>query len=318
MLNFNIAVVFPGQGSQSIGMLQQYRGDWPQVEQTFGQASDVLGYDLLDVVNNGPEDKLNQTAIAQPAMLAADVSIIRIMSEQCMMKPYALAGHSLGEFAALVGANVLDFQDAISIVATRGRLMQDAVSPDQCAQAEIVGLYDEQILHYCHDVAAENGQVVEVACFNAPGQVVIAGHAAAVDQVIEQVQEEETLKRALRLPDRVPAHCSLMKPVADEFASALQQVGFNTPEIQVIHNVDAKSHDDVASIRDALVRQIYSPVRWTQIIQIIGEEADAIIECGPGKVLSALTRKINKEMHSYSLATPESMQRFLDSMSHDD
>lgn len=318
MLNFNIAVVFPGQGSQSVGMLQQYRDDWPQVEQTFGQASSVLGYDLWDIVSNGPEEKLNQTSIAQPAMLAANVAIIRIMSEQCMMKPYALAGHSLGEFAALVGADVLDFEDAVSIVAKRGRLMQDAVSPDRCAMAEVVGLYDEQIIKYCQIASAENGQVVEVACFDAPGQVVIAGDLAAVERVLEMVQEEENLKRALRLPASAPAHCSLMKPLADDFAAALQQVEFNTPEIQVIHNVDAKSHDDVASIRDALVRQLYSPVRWTQIIQIIGEEADAIIECGPGKVLSALTRKINKEMHSYSLATPESMQRFLDSMSHDD
>jgi [acyl-carrier-protein] S-malonyltransferase len=317
MLNFNIAVVFPGQGSQSVGMLQQYCDDWPQVEQTFGQASKVLGYDLWDIVRNGPEEKLNQATTAQLAMLAADVSVIRIMSEQCMMKPYALAGHSLGEYAALVGANVLDFSDAVSLVATRGQLMQDAVSLDKCALAEVVGLYDEQIIKYCHKASEESGQVVEVTCFNAPGQVVIAGGIAAVDRVIELVQEEETLKRALRLPSNVPAHCSLMKPVADEFAAALQQVEFNAPDIQVIHNVDAKSHDDVDSIRDALVRQLYSPVRWTQIIQIIGEEADAIIECGPGKSLSALTRKINKEMHSYSLATPESMERFLDSMSRE-
>ena len=317
MLNFNIAVVFPGQGSQSVGMLQQYRDDWPQVEQTFGQASEVLGYDLWDIVSNGPEEKLNQTMIAQPAMLAADVALIRIMKEQCMMKPYALAGHSLGEFAALVGANVLDFRDAVSIVATRGRLMQDAVSPEQYALAEVVGLYDEKIIKYCHNASKQSGQVVEVASFNAPGQVVIAGHIAAVDRVIELVQEEETLKRAVKLPAGVPEHCSLMKPVADEFAAVLQQIEFRTPDIQVIHNVDAKSHDDIESIRDALIRQIYSPLHWTQIIQIIGEEADAIIECGPGKVLSALTRKISKEMHSYSLATPQSMERFLDSMSHD-
>ena len=318
MLNFNIAVVFPGQGSQSVGMLQQYRDDWQQVEQTFDQASRVLGYDLWDVVSNGPEEKLNLSFVAQPAMLAADVAVIRIMSEQCMMKPYALAGHSMGEYAALVGANVLDFQDAVGLVAARGRMMQDAVPQDQCAVAEVVGLYDELIIKYCTLASEESGEVVEVSCFNAPGEVVIAGHNIAVDRVIERVQEEESLKRAVRLPDGVPEQCSLMKPMAEEFAALLQQAEFNTPELQVIHNVDAKSHDDVDSIRDALVRQLYSPVRWTQIIQIIGEEADAIIECGPGKVLSALTRKINKEMHSYSLATPESMQRFLDSMSHDD
>lgn len=317
MLNFNIAVVFPGQGSQSVGMLQQFRDEWPQLEQTFGEASEVLGYDLWDIVSNGPAEKLNQTIITQPAMLAADVSIIRIMSEQCMMKPYALAGHSLGEYAALVGANVLDFQDAIRIVAERGRLMQGAVPSGEGAMAEIVGLYDEMVMNYCSSAAEETGQVVEAVNFNSPAQVVIAGNTAAVDRAIDLMQQEENLKRAVKLPISVPSHCSLMKPMADEFAGVLQKYTFNTPEIQVIHNVDAKSHDDVDSIRDALVRQLYNPVRWIQIIQIIGEEADAIIECGPGKVLSGLTRKINMEMHSYSLATPESMQRFLDSMSRD-
>lgn len=196
-------------------------------------------------------------------------------------------------------------------------MMQDAFPVDMCAVAEIVGLYDDQVMKSCSRAADETGQVVEIVSFNAPGQDIIAGHVAAVDRVIELLQQEETLKRAVKLPVSIPAHCSLMKPMADEFAVILQDYSFQTPEIQVIHNFDAKSHDDVESIRDALVRQLYSPVRWTQIIQIIGEEADAIIECGPGNVLSGLTRRINKEMHSYSLATPEKMQRFLDSMSRE-
>jgi [acyl-carrier-protein] S-malonyltransferase len=313
MLTFNIAVVFPGQGSQSIGMLKEYAEEWDQVATTFGQASEVLGYDLWDIVCNGPEDKLNQTEITQPAMLAADVAVMRVMSELCMTKPYALAGHSLGEYAALVGASVLDYQDAIKLVAERGRLMQNAVPEGEGAMAAIIGLFDEQIIKTCAKATAETGKPVEAVNFNSPGQVVIAGAAEAVDKAIELLQEEGA-KRALKLPVSVPSHSSLMKPAADEMAKVLETVNFNKPDIQVIHNYDAKSHDDPDSIREALVKQIYNPVRWVQSIQIIREDADAIIECGPGRVLTGLTKRIDKEVKSYSLDTPASMQKFLDSM----
>ena len=313
MLTFNIAVVFPGQGSQSIGMLKEYAEEWDQVKTTFGQASEVLGYDLWDIVSNGPEEKLNQTEITQPAMLAADVSVMRVMSELCMTKPYALAGHSLGEYAALVGANVLDYQDAIKLVAERGRLMQNAVPEGEGAMAAIIGLFDEQIIKTCAKATQETGKPVEAVNFNSPGQVVIAGATEAVDRAIELLQEEGA-KRALKLPVSVPSHSSLMKPAAEEMAKVLQTVTFNKPDIQVIHNYDAKSHDDPDSIREALVKQIYNPVRWVQTIQIIREDADAIIECGPGRVLTGLTKRIDKEVKSYSLDTPASMQKFLDSM----
>jgi [acyl-carrier-protein] S-malonyltransferase len=313
MLTFNIAVVFPGQGSQSIGMLKEYAEEWDQVKTTFGQASEVLGYDLWEIVSNGPEEKLNQTEITQPAMLAADVSVMRIMSELCMTKPYALAGHSLGEYAALVGANVLDYQDAIKLVAERGRLMQNAVPEGEGAMAAIIGLFDEQIIKTCAKATQETGKPVEAVNFNSPGQVVIAGATEAVDRAIELLQEEGA-KRALKLPVSVPSHSSLMKPAAEEMAKVLQTVNFNKPDIQVIHNYDAKSHDDPDSIREALVKQIYNPVRWVQTIQIIREDADAIIECGPGRVLTGLTKRIDKEVKSYSLDTPASMQKFLDSM----
>jgi [acyl-carrier-protein] S-malonyltransferase len=313
MLTFNIAVVFPGQGSQSIGMLKEYAEEWEQVEDTFRQASEVLGYDLWDIVCNGPEDKLNQTEITQPAMLAADVSVMRVMSELCMTKPYALAGHSLGEYAALVGANVLDYQDAIKLVAERGRLMQSAVPEGDGAMAAIIGLFDEQIIKSCAKATEETGRPVEAVNFNSPGQVVIAGATEAVDKAIELLQEEGA-KRALKLPVSVPSHSSLMKPAADEMAKVLESVTFNTPDIQIIHNYDAKSHDDPAAIREALVKQIYNPVRWVQTIQIIREDADAIIECGPGRVLTGLTKRIDREVKSYSLDTPTSMQKFLDSM----
>lgn len=313
MLTFNIAVVFPGQGSQSIGMLKEYAETWDQVEETYKQASEVLGYDLWDIVCNGPEEKLNQTAITQPAMLAADVSVMRILRELCMTTPYALAGHSLGEYAALVGANVLDYQDAIKLVAERGRLMQNAVPEGEGAMAAIIGLSDDQVILGCTEVSAETGKVVEPVNFNSPGQIVIAGDTEAVEKAIE-VMQEEGAKRALKLPVSVPSHSSLMKHAADELAKLLETVTFNKPDVQVIHNYDAKSHDDPDAIRVALTKQIYNPVRWTEIIKIIKEDADAIIECGPGRVLAGLTRRIDKEIKSFALDTPASMQKFLDSM----
>jgi len=313
MLTFNIAVVFPGQGSQSVGMLKEYAETWNQVEETYKQASEVLGYDLWDIVCNGPEEKLNQTEITQPAMLAADVSVMRIMRELCMTTPYALAGHSLGEYAALVGANVLDYQDAIKLVAERGRLMQNAVPEGEGAMAAIIGLSDDQVLLACTAASTTTGQQVEAVNFNSPGQIVIAGATEAVDKAIELMQEEGA-KRALKLPVSVPSHSSLMKPAADEMAKLLETVTFNKPDVQVIHNYDARSHDDPDAIREALAKQIYNPVRWTDTIRIIKEDADAIIECGPGRVLAGLTRRIDKEIKSFALDSPASMQKFLDSM----
>ena len=313
MLTFNIAVVFPGQGSQSIGMLKEYAETSDQVKDTFQQASDVLGYDLWDIVCNGPEEKLNQTAITQPAMLAADVSVMRILRELCMTTPYALAGHSLGEYAALVGANVLDYQDAIKLVAERGRLMQNAVPEGEGAMAAIIGLSDDQVLLACAAAAAEIGKPVEAVNFNSPGQIVIAGATEAVDEAIE-LMKAEGAKRALKLPVSVPSHSSLMKPAADELARVLEGVNFNNPEVQVIHNYDARSHDEPDAIREALTKQIYKPVRWVDTIKIIKEDADAIIECGPGRVLAGLTRRIDKDIKSFSLDTPASMQKFLESM----
>ena len=313
MLTFNIAVVFPGQGSQSVGMLKEYAETWDQVETTFAQASEVLGYDLWDIVCNGPEDKLNQTEITQPAMLAADVSVMRIMRELCMTTPYALAGHSLGEYAALVGANALDFQDGIRLVAERGRLMQNAVPEGEGAMAAIIGLLDDQVILGCKEAAAATGKPVEPVNFNSPGQIVIAGATEAVDKAIEMLQEEGA-KRAMKLPVSVPSHSSLMKPAADEMAKVLETVEFQKPQVQVIHNYDAKSHEDPAAIREALTKQIYNPVRWVDTIKIIREDADAIIECGPGRVLAGLTKRIDKEVKSFALDTPASMQKFLDSM----
>lgn len=309
----NIVVVFPGQGSQTIGMLSDYAELWPQVEETFKQASDALGYDCWDIVCNGPEDKLNKTEITQPIMLAADIAVMRVMSQQCMLTPMVFAGHSLGEYAALVAAQSLDFVDAIKLVARRGQLMQSAVPEGEGAMAAIIGLIDDTIISVCEQVSSDCGSPVEAVNFNSPGQVVIAGASEAVAVAMEKLKEEGA-KRALPLPVSVPSHSSLMKPAADKLAVYLKDVDIQTPKIQVIHNVDAKSHDNPDDIRDALVKQLYNPVQWTHTIQIISDGADAIVECGPGKVLGGLTRRINKDVASYSLDSIASMEKFLDSM----
>jgi [acyl-carrier-protein] S-malonyltransferase len=317
MHGMNISVVFPGQGSQSIGMLADYAETWPQVEETFKQASDVLGYDCWDIVCNGPVEKLNQTEITQPVMLAADIAVMRVMAQQCMLTPFVFAGHSLGEYAALVAAESLDFEDAIKLVSKRGQLMQSCVPEGEGAMAAIIGLTNEPIIKICEQVSEETSSVVEAVNFNSPGQVVIAGATAAVNTAMERLKEEGA-KRALALPVSVPSHSSLMKPAADELAVFLKDVNISSPKIQVIHNADAKSHEDPDDIRDALAKQLYNPVRWTQTIQIISDGADVIVECGPGKVLGGLTRRINKEVASASLDSMASMQKFLDSMAQED
>jgi len=317
MDGMNIVAVFPGQGSQSIGMLADYAENWPQIEETFKQASDVLGYDCWDIVCNGPIEKLNKTEITQPIMLAADIAVMRVMAQQCMLTPMVFAGHSLGEYAALVVAESLDFADAIKLVAKRGQLMQAAVPEGEGAMAAIIGLADDQVITICEQVSSDMGAPVEAVNFNSPGQVVIAGATEAVNKAME-VLKEEGAKRALPLPVSVPSHSSLMKPAADELAEYLKTITINTPKIQVIHNVDAKSHDEPDAIREALVKQLYNPVQWTHTIQIITDGADVVVECGPGKVLGGLTRRINKEVKSFSLDTPASMEKFLDSMSFED
>lgn len=313
MNGMDIAVVFPGQGSQSIGMLADYAETWPQIEETFKQASDALGYDCWDIVCNGPVEKINKTEITQPIMLAADIAVMRVMTQQCMLTPYVFAGHSLGEYAALVAAESLDFIDAIKLVSKRGQLMQAAVPEGEGAMAAIIGLDDESIIKICAQISTETGAPVEAVNFNSPGQVVIAGATGSVNVAMEKLKEEGA-KRAIPLPVSVPSHSSLMIPAAEELADYLTGVTINKPKIQVIHNVDAKSHDAPDDIRDALTKQLFNPVRWTQTVQIISDGADAVVECGPGKVLGGLTRRINKDVASFSLDSMASMQKFLDSM----
>ncbi len=317
MDGMNVVVVFPGQGSQSIGMLSDYAETWPQIKETFQQASDVLAYDCWDIVCNGPAEKINKTEITQPLMLAADIAVMRVMEQQCMLMPMVFAGHSLGEYAALVAAEAIDFEDAIKLVSKRGQLMQAAVPEGEGAMSAIIGLNDDAIIQVCEKITADVGLPVEAVNFNSPGQVVIAGATQAVTAAMEALKEEGA-KRALPLPVSVPSHSTLMKPAADELAEYLKSVTINKPKIQVIHNVDAKSHDDADAIRDALTKQLYNPVQWTHTIQIITDGADVVVECGPGRVLGGLTRRINKDVKSFSLDSVASMDKFLESMSMED
>jgi [acyl-carrier-protein] S-malonyltransferase len=287
------ALVFPGQGSQSVGMLAELASAHPVVAQTFAEASAALGYDLWTLVQNGPEDELNDTRRTQPALLAAAVATWRVWEQAGGARPALLAGHSLGEYSALVCAGVLTLADGVKLVAERGRLMQDAVPPGTGAMAAILGLDDDAVRAGCAQAA--QGEVVEAVNLNAPGQVVIAGSKAAVDRAIEALKAAGA-KRAVPLAVSVPSHCALMRPAAEKLAVLLESISFQAPVIPVVNNVDATVASDPAAIRDALVRQLYRPVRWVEVMQkIAGEGTQVVVECGPGKVLTGLNKRIAKD-----------------------
>ncbi len=290
----NFAIVFPGQGSQVVGMLADLGEQYDVVKQTFAEASEALGYDLWALVQNGPAEDLNQTFRTQPALLASSVAIWRVWQEQGLEQPANLAGHSLGEYSALVCAGVIDFKEAIKLVELRGQLMQEAVPAGVGAMYAIIGLADDAIAKACEEAA--QGEVVSPVNFNSPGQVVIAGNKDAVERA-GALCKEAGAKRALPLPVSVPSHCALMKPAADKLAVALESIEFNTPSLPVINNVDVIAETDPAKIKDALVRQLYSPVRWTEGVQLMSEQGvEKLLELGPGKVLTGLTKRIVKSL----------------------
>ncbi|EKO3557765.1 ACP S-malonyltransferase [Vibrio metschnikovii] len=293
------AIVFPGQGSQAIGMLAELGEQYDVVKQTFSQASEVLGYDLWALVQQGPAEDLNQTHRTQPAILAASVAIWRVWQSLNLPQPEVLAGHSLGEYSALVCSGVIDFQQAISLVELRGRLMQEAVPAGTGAMYAIIGLDDEAIANACQQAA--QGQIVSPVNFNSPGQVVIAGQKEAVERA-GVLCKEAGAKRALPLPVSVPSHCALMKPAAEKLAIALAGLQFNSPSIPVINNVDVLAETDPAKIKDALVRQLYNPVRWTEAVQSMSDQGiEKLIEVGPGKVLTGLTKRIVKTLDAVAV-----------------
>ncbi|MCC3701258.1 ACP S-malonyltransferase [Rouxiella badensis] len=285
-----IAVVFPGQGSQALGMLSDLAASHPVVEATFAEASSVLGYDLWQLVQQGPAEELNKTWQTQPALLAASVAIWRVWQQEKGAEPAYMAGHSLGEYSALVCAGVLDFKQAISLVELRGKLMQEAVPEGTGAMSAIIGLDNESIAKACE--ASAQGEVVSPVNFNSPGQVVIAGNKAAVERANEACKAAGA-KRALPLPVSVPSHCALMKPAADKLAIALDQVSFSQPQYPVVNNVDVKVETSAEEIRSALIRQLYSPVRWAESVEFIAQQGvEQLVEVGPGKVLTGLTKRI--------------------------
>jgi len=290
-----IAGVFPGQGSQSLGMLADLDKQFKQVRETFQAASDVLGRDLWDMAQQGPEAALNSTENTQPLMLAAGVAVWRVWLGEGGCLPVAVAGHSLGEYSALVAAGVLDFADAVALVAERARLMQNAVADGAGAMAAILGLEDAQIIEACAQAAQYD--VVEAVNFNSPGQVVIAGSAAAVDRAI-QTATAMGAKKAIKLSVSVPSHCALMQPAATALAVRLGQTAFAPATMPVLHNVDAAARTSVTEMAQALEQQLYRPVRWVDTVMALKTTyaADAIVEFGPGKVLAGLNRRIDRKM----------------------
>ncbi|WOC24836.1 ACP S-malonyltransferase [Pseudoalteromonas sp. N1230-9] len=289
-----IALVFPGQGSQTVGMLSELLADSQIAKATFAEASEALGYDLAALVLNGPEEELNQTHRTQPALLTASVAIYRQWLDANPDAEVVMAGHSLGEYSALVCAGVVSLSEAVKLVENRGLYMQEAVPAGVGSMAAIIGLGDDEIKAACE--ASANGEVVSPVNYNSPGQVVIAGHKAAVERASEACKEAGA-KRALPLAVSVPSHCELMKPAAEKLAADLAALTFNTPKCDVINNVDVKAAQSSEAIKDALVRQLYSPVRWTETVQaLVAQGITQSYEFGPGKVLTGLAKRIDKAM----------------------
>ena len=300
------AMVFPGQGSQTVGMLAELAGNYPIVQETFKQASEVLGYDLWQLVQEGPAEELNKTWQTQPALLTASVAVYRVWQQKYPeLKPEVMAGHSLGEYSALVCAGVLDFQDAVKLVELRGKLMQQAVPEGTGAMYAIIGLDNDAIINACKQ--AEQGEVVSAVNFNSPGQVVIAGAKAAVERAAALCKEAGA-KRALPLAVSVPSHCALMKPAADQLSVSLESITLKEAGVSVLNNVDVKNEIEADAIRNALVRQLYSPVRWTETVEKMAQNGvEVLVEVGPAKVLNGLTKRIVDSLQAVSVNDVKSL-----------
>lgn len=302
-----LAFVFPGQGSQSIEMLADLAAIYPIVKQTFDTASNTLGYDLWDITQHGPETELNRTDITQPAILTASCAVWNIWQEKQGALPVVLAGHSLGEFSALVCAGSLTLEEGVKLVADRGRFMQDAVPVGEGAMAAILGLDDESVVQACTQAA--QGEVVQAVNFNSPGQVVIAGNTRAVERAVEHAKQAGA-KRAVILPVSIPSHCQLMEPAAHYFAEKLQKVDLKVPNFDIINNVDVRIESDPDLIKDALVRQLCNPVQWVKTInKMTADGVDTVVECGPGKVIAGLIKRIDRNMAVFATTTSESIDK---------
>jgi len=301
----NISFLFPGQGSQSIGMLAAAYSEYSVVQTCFNEASEALGFDLWSLIQSGPLEELNKTENTQPAILAASVALYRVWQELGGITPDCVAGHSLGEYSALVASGALSFSDAVKLVRLRGQLMQNAVPLGEGAMAAVIGLDDESVVSACE--AAAQGDVVSAVNFNAPGQVVIAGSKVAVERAIIECKSVGA-KRALPLPVSVPAHSALMKQASDQLESALRGLNFGDVTIPVIQNVSAELVKDKEQIIDNLIKQLYSPVLWSQSIMMLeGMGVSGVIECGPGKVLTGLAKRIDKSLARFNIEEPDAL-----------
>lgn len=308
----NIAFVFPGQGSQSVGMLADF-ADEAIVINTFKEASEILGYDLWQLMIEGPAKKLNETQITQPALLTASTALWRLWQSKTQAKPVVLAGHSLGEYSALVAAGVIEFSSAVKLVEQRGLFMQQAVPEGTGKMAAIIGLADNLIVEACEQ--AKGDDVVAPVNYNSPGQVVIAGQIDAVERAMITCKEKGA-KRALPLPVSVPSHCSLMLPAAESLKDVLTDISFNAPSIPVINNVDVTKLTDGDAIKDALIRQLHCPVRWTESIELMAKEGvTQLVECGAGNVLSGLARRIDRSLTAYQISKKDSLNQLVDELS---
>ena len=304
-----LAMVFPGQGSQSQGMLAELAAEHEVVTETFAEASKILGYDLWDLVQNGPPEKLNQTIVTQPAMLAAGVATWRLWQKLNGVLPGAMAGHSLGEYTALTCAGAIEFQDAVRVVQRRAELMQKAVPAGEGAMAAILGLDDQAVRDVCENASGVG--VAEAVNFNSPGQVVVAGHRGAIERVIE-LAKEAGARRAIMLAVSVPSHSTLMLDAGEALAESLNAAAFQAPSIPVINAVDAMPYADESDIRARLTRQVSSPVHWVDTVQrLIADGATSIVECGPGRVLTGLLKRIDRSLPSSCIDSPDTLQKEL-------
>jgi [acyl-carrier-protein] S-malonyltransferase len=312
MVNSKLAFVFPGQGSQKIGMLAELASSNPLVKSTFAEASEALGYDLWAMIQQGDQEQINLTERTQPMLLASSVAIWRLWNDKGGPSPAQMAGHSLGEWSALVCAGALEFVDAIKIVRARGAYMQEAVPVGVGAMAAILGLADQIIVDACNE--ARGAEVVDAVNYNAPGQVVIAGSAAAVDRAIDLCKAAGA-KRAMALPVSAPFHTSLMQPAAEQLADLVNSTSFSSPNIPVIHNVNALPESDPAIIKALMLEQIYRPVLWVDCIQALKQAgAEIFVECGPGRVLNGLTKRIDRDLTSLSSDDVASLENALTSV----
>jgi [acyl-carrier-protein] S-malonyltransferase len=293
-MNEQLAFIFPGQGSQSVGMLAELAAEFAIVEETYEQAASELGYDLWQLVQQCPEEKLNQTEYTQPALLAAEIAMWRIWAQKQGTKPLFLSGHSLGEYSALVGAKAINFQDAIKLVTMRGKLMQQVVSKRPGGMVAIAGLDNEKVATVCKEAA--HNQILAPANYNSIGQTVLSGDLDAALRAID-IAKQQGAKIAKLLKVSVPAHCELMKPAAEKLAKYLENIDMQKPVIPVINNVDVAIYKNADDIRDGLVRQLYNPVRWVEIIQFLyAKGINCLVECGPGKILAGLNKRIVRDL----------------------